>query len=120
MCRRARDYRGHGARPADDGLRSRGVVLLLAELTAFRAMAPRESLARSAAPGVARAGGMPPSAKRAALTAMWIAVLLSSTVLLHVHWAAAVVTLGLGAVGTLAILFGVRTVPDFNPPPHAR
>jgi hypothetical protein len=69
---------------------------------------------------VARAGGMPPSAKRAALTAMWIAVLLSSTVLFQVHWAAAVVTLGLGAVGTLAILFGVRTVPDFNASTHAR
>jgi uncharacterized protein len=61
---------------------------------------------------VARAGGMPPSAKRAALTAMWIAVLLSSALLIRVHWGAAVGTLGLGAVGTLAILFGVRTVPE--------
>lgn len=60
---------------------------------------------------VAHAGGMSPSAKRAALTAMWIAVLLSSTVLFQLHWAAAVVTLALGAVGTLAILFGVRTAP---------
>lgn len=64
---------------------------------------------------VARAGGMPPSAKRAALTAMWIAVLLSSALLFRVHWGAAVGTLGLGAVGTLAILFGVRTVPEERP-----
>jgi uncharacterized protein len=58
-----------------------------------------------------QAGGMPLSAKRAALTAMWIAVLLSSAALFQVHWAAAALTLGLGAIGTVAILFGVRTVP---------
>jgi uncharacterized membrane protein YbaN (DUF454 family) len=61
---------------------------------------------------LASAGGMPPSAKRAALVAMWTAVLLSSVVLAGMHWAAAVGTLGLGAVGTLAILFGVRTAPE--------
>jgi uncharacterized membrane protein YbaN (DUF454 family) len=60
---------------------------------------------------LARDGGMPASAKRAALSAMWIAVLLSSAVLLQLHWAAAAGTLGLGAVGTLWILFGVRTAP---------
>jgi hypothetical protein len=60
----------------------------------------------------ASAGGMPPSAKRAALTAMWTAVLLSSAVLLGIHWAAAAGTMALGAAGTLSILYGVRTVPE--------
>jgi uncharacterized membrane protein YbaN (DUF454 family) len=59
---------------------------------------------------MAHGGGMPASAKRAALAAMWTAVLLSSTVLFGVHWAAAIGTIALGAVGTLWILFGVRTV----------
>jgi uncharacterized protein len=59
---------------------------------------------------VAPGGGMPVSAKRAALTAMWTAVLLSSAVLAAVHWMAALVTIGLGIVGTLAILFAVRTI----------
>ncbi len=58
---------------------------------------------------VARADGMPPAAKRAALTAMWIAVLLSSALLIRVHWAAAAGTVALGVVGTLSILFAVRT-----------
>jgi uncharacterized membrane protein YbaN (DUF454 family) len=57
-------------------------------------------------------GGMPPSAKRAALTAMWIGVLLSLGVLVVKHWAVALGTIVLGAVGTLSILFGVRTVPE--------
>jgi uncharacterized membrane protein YbaN (DUF454 family) len=61
---------------------------------------------------VANGEGMPPSAKRAALTAMWIAVLLSSAVLAGLHWAAAAATIGLGAVGTLWILHGVRTAPE--------
>jgi uncharacterized membrane protein YbaN (DUF454 family) len=59
------------------------------------------------------AGGMPPSAKRAALTAMWSAVLLSSF-LLHAssHTQAALLTLALGMGGSIAIVFGVRTVPE--------
>jgi uncharacterized membrane protein YbaN (DUF454 family) len=61
---------------------------------------------------IASAGGLAPSAKRAALVAMWTAVLMSSVVLAGLHWAAAVGTLGLGAVGTLSVLFGVRTVPE--------
>ena len=61
---------------------------------------------------ITAAGGMPPSAKRAALAAMWIAVLLSSSVLMGMHRTAALVTLGLGALGTLSILYGVRTVPE--------
>ena len=55
---------------------------------------------------------MPRSTKRTALTAMWAAVLPSTGVLLGVHWAAALGTLGLAAAGTLSILFGVRTVPE--------
>jgi uncharacterized membrane protein YbaN (DUF454 family) len=61
------------------------------------------------------AGGMSPASKRAALAAMWMAVLLSSGLLATVHVAGALVVIGMGAVGTLAILFGVRTVPQ-----HAR
>jgi hypothetical protein len=59
-----------------------------------------------------RAGGMPPSAKRAALGAMWVAVLLSSCALGVLHWPAALCTIGMGLVGTLSIVFGVRTVPE--------
>jgi uncharacterized membrane protein YbaN (DUF454 family) len=59
-----------------------------------------------------RDGGMPRSAKRAALVAMWTAVLISSALLVSMHRLAAVVTIGLGMVGTVAILFGARTVPD--------
>jgi uncharacterized membrane protein YbaN (DUF454 family) len=58
---------------------------------------------------VAQSGGMPRSAKRAALTAMWTAVLLSSAVLAGTHWAAALGTIALGLVGTISILFAVRT-----------
>jgi uncharacterized membrane protein YbaN (DUF454 family) len=57
-------------------------------------------------------GGLPPSAKRTALTAMWTAILVSSVVLLRMHWAAALATLGSGVVGTLSIRFGIRTVPE--------
>jgi uncharacterized membrane protein YbaN (DUF454 family) len=60
---------------------------------------------------LARDGGMPRSAKRAALVAMWTAVLLSAAVFAAAQPAAAVATISLGAVGTLSIVFGVRTVP---------
>jgi uncharacterized membrane protein YbaN (DUF454 family) len=60
----------------------------------------------------ARERGLPVSAKRAALTAMWISILLSSVVLAGVHWAVALGVIALGAVGTLSILRGVRTVPE--------
>ena len=60
----------------------------------------------------ARDGGMPASAKRGALIAMWTAILLSCVVLVAIHWAAAVAAVGIGAVGTLSILRGVRTVPE--------
>jgi uncharacterized protein len=61
---------------------------------------------------LSRAGGMPRSAKRAALTAMWTAVLLSSALLAGGHGAAALGPIGLGAVGTLSILFEARPVPE--------
>lgn len=57
----------------------------------------------------AQSGGMPRSAKLAALTAMWAAVLLSSAVLVGMHWTAAAGTIALGLIGTVSILFGVRT-----------
>lgn len=69
---------------------------------------------------LASPGGLPPSAKRAALTAMWTAVLLSSGVLVGMHWAVALGTIGLGGVGTLSILFGVRTVPEHAGAPCLR
>jgi uncharacterized membrane protein YbaN (DUF454 family) len=61
---------------------------------------------------VRRDGGMPRSAKRAALAAMWTAILLSSVVLSAIHWSAAAGTVALGVAGTLSILYGVRTVPE--------
>jgi uncharacterized membrane protein YbaN (DUF454 family) len=56
-------------------------------------------------------GGLPITAKRAALVAMWTSVLVSSAVLHHAHTRAGLGALALGVVGTLAIQFGVRTVP---------
>jgi uncharacterized protein len=58
---------------------------------------------------VAPGGGMPASAKRSALMAMWTAILISSAVLMSVHWIAAVAAIGLGVIGTLSIVFAVRT-----------
>ena len=60
----------------------------------------------------AATGGMPRSAKRAALAAMWTAVLLSAAVLAPAHWGVSLLIVGMGAVGTLTILYGVRTVPE--------
>jgi uncharacterized protein len=57
-------------------------------------------------------GGMPPSGKRHALWAMWTGVLMSSVVLSRAYPMGALATLGLGALGTLSILFVVRTVPE--------
>jgi uncharacterized protein len=60
----------------------------------------------------AQAGGMPASVKRGALTAMWIAVLISSAILFGIHWVAALGTLTLGVLGTAWIVLGIRTVPE--------
>ena len=59
-----------------------------------------------------RDGGMPPSSKRATLAAIWTTALLSSVVLAEMHWAAAIGVVGMAAIGTLAILCAVRTVPE--------
>lgn len=57
-------------------------------------------------------GGMPRSAKVAALTSMWIAIACSCLILIRIHFAWPMLTIALGAAGTLTILFGVRTVPE--------
>jgi hypothetical protein len=64
-----------------------------------------------------RHGGMPPSAKRRALLALWAGVLVSSLVLSRAHPMMALVTVALGAVGSLSILFAVRTVEELADAP---
>jgi uncharacterized protein len=56
-------------------------------------------------------GGMSKTAKSAALTSMWIAITLSSIALLRVNIYAPMAVVLLGVIGTLTIIFGVRTVP---------
>ncbi len=55
-------------------------------------------------------GGLSASGKATALLAMWTSVLASSAVLLSVRPLAAAITVGLGAIGTLAIRWGVPTI----------
>jgi hypothetical protein len=55
-------------------------------------------------------GGMTRPMKAAALTSMWVVIALSSLPLAAVHAAGALVTVGLGGAGTVAIVYGVRTV----------
>lgn len=57
-------------------------------------------------------GGMTGAAKAAALASMWTSVLFSAAALAAVSRMAALASLLLAAVGTLAILFAVRTVPE--------
>lgn len=57
-------------------------------------------------------GGMSATAKRRALAAMWTAVLVSSVLLLTASRLAAFATVTAGVVGTVAILFAVRTVEE--------
>ena len=57
-------------------------------------------------------GGMPRSAKIAALACMWIAIAISSTVLASVSTVASLITIALGGIGTLTIVFAVRTVTE--------
>jgi uncharacterized membrane protein YbaN (DUF454 family) len=57
-------------------------------------------------------GGMPWRAKRAALFSMWTAVSISALLLMRVNRVAAYAALGLAVVGTLTIVFWVRTVPE--------
>lgn len=56
-------------------------------------------------------GGMPKSAKRAALASMWTAIAVSSLLLVQVSRRATFVVIALGGIGTLAILYAVRTTP---------
>jgi uncharacterized membrane protein YbaN (DUF454 family) len=65
----------------------------------------------------AGSGGMPRSAKRLALGSMWFAVTLSALALAGLHPYAALVTIALGVVGTLAIVW---VVPTASEPPVAR
>lgn len=60
----------------------------------------------------ARHGGLSRGAKRAALTAMWTSVAISAALLFQRHPVIALTTIGLGVIGTLSILFMVRTVPS--------
>jgi uncharacterized protein len=62
----------------------------------------------------ASADGMSRSTKRAALTGMWTAVVVSSGTLIWVHPAVALCTVGLGVVGTLSVLFGIRTAVEMR------
>jgi len=57
-------------------------------------------------------GGMTRRAKRAALGSMWLAVSLSALALSRIRLAAALGTISLGIIGSLVILFAVRTVPE--------
>jgi len=60
-------------------------------------------------------GGMPKTAKIAALTSMWTAITISSFALAAISYALPAITIGLGLVGTTTILFFVRTVTPLRP-----
>lgn len=57
-------------------------------------------------------GGMTRAAKVAALASMWTAVTISAVLLLAVSWKASLVAVGLAVIGTLCILWKVKTVPE--------
>jgi uncharacterized membrane protein YbaN (DUF454 family) len=57
-------------------------------------------------------GGMTRSAKAAALGSMWTASMISSAVLAAASGKAALATILFASLGTLTILFAVRTVPE--------
>ncbi|MEK6321909.1 MAG: YbaN family protein [Acidobacteriota bacterium] len=57
-------------------------------------------------------GGMPRSAKIAALVCMWTAIGISSTVLASVSIGGSLITIVLGGIGTLTIVLAVRTVAE--------
>ncbi|MBN9659063.1 MAG: YbaN family protein [Acidobacteria bacterium] len=57
-------------------------------------------------------GGITRSGKRVALGSMWSAVVLSSAILAAVNPKAALATILMACVGTLTLLFLVRTAPD--------
>lgn len=57
-------------------------------------------------------GGMPRSTKLAALGSMWTAITISSVMLASVSIIGSLITIFMGGVGTLTIVFGVRTVAE--------
>ena len=61
---------------------------------------------------LARDGGMPRAAKRSALWALWAGIGVSTLMLWGRHPVGALLTAGLGVLGSAAILFAVRTVPE--------
>ncbi len=64
-------------------------------------------------------GGMPKAAKRAALVSMWTAIAISSTLLARTGWRAPALVIALGGIGTLTILYAVRTTPERPSSPQA-
>lgn len=67
-----------------------------------------------------RDGGLPRAAKVRAIVAMWTAILVSSALLVQASRTAALATLAAGVVGTLSILFAVRTAPKADDDSRAR
>jgi uncharacterized membrane protein YbaN (DUF454 family) len=59
-------------------------------------------------------GGITKTGKLAALGSMWTASLISAALLAAANRKAALAVVALAVVGTLAILFAVRTVPEGN------
>lgn len=57
-------------------------------------------------------GGITRSGKLAALGSMWSAVLISSAILAAANRKAALATILMACIGTLTLLFVVRTAPD--------
>lgn len=57
-------------------------------------------------------GGMPWTAKIAALACMWTAIAISSAVLASVSIVGSLITILLGGIGTLTIVMAVRTVAE--------
>lgn len=57
-------------------------------------------------------GGMPRTAKIAAIASMWTAIAISSAVLASVSMVGSLVTILLGGIGTLTIMLAVRTVGE--------
>jgi len=64
-------------------------------------------------------GGMPRPAKVAALASMWTSISLSSIALARISTAGLIITVALGAIGTVSILFWVRTAPALGPSPQS-
>ena len=57
-------------------------------------------------------GGMPRPVKASALASMWTAIAISSLALATVSILASLIPVALGGIGTIAIVFLVRTVPE--------